>query len=96
MRVKLVVVVEPFRQGEHDGSGIGDGIHRDVIALEGAHEGFGHTVALRLWIGVVSGSRPISRAKRRVGPAMKQEPLSVSHSMVCGRRLIPPKRCSTQ
>ena len=47
MRVKLVVVVEPFRQGEHDGFGIGDGIHRDVIALEGPHEGFGHAVALR-------------------------------------------------
>src|SRR5262249_23575351 len=48
-----------------------------------------------LSIGVVLGSRPMSRAKLRVSPARSQLPLSDSHSMVTGRRLTGPKRCST-
>jgi len=47
MRVKLVVMVEPIRQSEHDRPGIWNGVRRDVVALEGPHEGFGHAVALR-------------------------------------------------
>lgn len=34
--------------------------------------------------GVVHGSMPMSRSKDAVSPAMKQEPLSVSHSMGVG------------
>src|SRR5262249_48992051 len=48
-----------------------------------------------LSIGVVLGSRPMSRAKLRVSPAREQLPLSDSHSMGTGRRLTGPKRCST-
>src|SRR5262249_21391943 len=48
-----------------------------------------------LSIGVVLGSRPMSRAKLRVSPAREQLPLSDSHSMVTGRRLTGPKRGST-
>ena len=48
-----------------------------------------------LSMGVVRGIRPMSRAKRRVSRAVKQLPLSVSHSIGCGSLFTWPKRCST-
>ncbi|MCY1540608.1 hypothetical protein D9M68_762580 [compost metagenome] len=38
---------------------------------------------------------PMSQSKDLVSLAMKQEPLSVSHSIGCGNMLMRPKRFST-
>jgi hypothetical protein len=46
-------------------------------------------------MGIVLGSSPMSQAKLRVSPAMWQLPLSESHSMATGKRLILPNRCCT-
>ena len=45
-------------------------VYPGVIALDGAHERFGHSVGLRALTGVVRGSKPMSRAKARVSLAM--------------------------
>ena len=91
---KLVVVVEPFRQGEHDGFGIGDGIHGDVIALEGPYEGFGHAVPLG---ALDRGGERLQAdiAGKAAGRSCDEAGAVVGHSMVWGKRLTLPKRCST-
>jgi hypothetical protein len=45
--VKLIVVVEPFRQLVHDDFGGRHRIDPGVIAFDRQHEGLGHAVALR-------------------------------------------------
>ena len=46
-RSDLVVVGEPRRKHAHEGLGIWDGVHPDVVTLEGAHESLCHSIALR-------------------------------------------------
>lgn len=41
------VVGQPAGQLLYDGARVGRGVHADVVALEGAHEGFHHIVRLR-------------------------------------------------
>ena len=84
MRVNLVVVGEPGWQLTHDGLGIGSRTDAEIVAFDRTDEGFSHSIALGLSMGVVLGSRPMSRAKLRVLPAVWQLPLSDSHSMVVG------------
>ena len=53
MRVKLVVVVEPFRQRSDNGLRIGCRIDADIVAFDRTHESLGHSI--RLW--TLHGSR---------------------------------------
>ena len=46
MRVNLVVVGDPSWQLTHDGFGIWSRTDADIVALDRANEGFGHSVAL--------------------------------------------------
>lgn len=92
MTMKLVVMVEPFRESEHDGPDMRDEVHRDVVALEGpCTKASTLPLLCGLWTAAVNGPGPISCAMRRVGLAIKQGPLSVSRSTACGKTL--PKRC---
>jgi hypothetical protein len=53
MRVNRVVVLEPCRQLSHHGLCIGERRYPGVIAFDGAHEGFRHSIRLRAlhWCG---------------------------------------------
>ena len=47
MRVVFVIVLDPASDQLDDGSGVGQRVDLDVVALERMHEGLGHTVGLR-------------------------------------------------
>jgi hypothetical protein len=56
--VNLAIVGEPKRQLAHDGLGIRSRADADIIALDRADEGFGHSVALRAFKGRRSRLEP--------------------------------------
>lgn len=95
LRMKGIVVFEPCGQLHDNDYGVRQRVHRDANALEGFDQGFGHSVRLGAANGVENGSMPISMSRRLVSLAMKQEPLSVSHSIGFGRVLTRSKRFST-
>ena len=70
MGVDVVVMLEPRIELAQHASRIGFRADQRVIPFEQFDKGFGHTIRLGLSIGVVRGTKPISRAKARVSPAV--------------------------
>ena len=83
-RVHLVVVPEPAIELGHHRGRVGPGVEPDVVALEGLD-------GLRA-AGVKHGTRPMAWANASVSWAVKQLPLSASHSTGCGVARVPKRR----
>src|ERR1700745_1173429 len=87
MRVKLVVVLEPFRQRADDGGGVGLWIDSDVITLEHTHESFRHSVRLWAFHGRCQRQKAdilgeVARFNRRIARAIVAEPFDDRRQMI--------------
>jgi|SRR5271170_2517854 len=70
VRMHRVVVLEPAVELAQHAGGVGPRADARVVAFEGFHEGLSHAVDCGLSIGVVHGTKPISRTSLRVSLAV--------------------------